>query len=1228
MRRVLRWFLQLLLLPAEIMLVSLLLLVFGGFLLGTSNGRETLMGLAVTQLRWWTPFDVTAAELRSPAFGHWQIGQLTLAWQNQPLLQLEALNLEIDWWAIERGEWRIADLSARRLWLEGDGEAWPVRPSPDPDRTAEPEPLSPSLQAWLDQWRARLDQLQIDRLIIVHPAVPEAVPLTVGLKGLSGAQLGTWPPSFAVERLQLATLDGRQRIEARHGPEGLEGLVRLQAFPLSLLALVLDDFNTGTVSADLRIEGPLTRPRASGAVRIETRFLDLPLQAGAQLAWQGLTLGFEDFSGSWDRLTATGRGRLDFDSMTMAIEVTQAQAPIAFASGFGATLPPALQLEATVREGTVEGPLTRPVYHAPVTATGRYHQLPFTVQGTVTGGVEALTRVVARVRAGQGDLPAEASLEGHLAFSGNYQVEGHYRQLTLDTLKAAGVSLPAFPEERLALTSSGSLESAGSFTRPTFKLDSQNTVEWDQHRHQLTLVGRGDLAGAHIQELSWWSPQRLPSEEPALVMAGDLNWQRDRVALEVKSHGLQLDELRRLPLEAVPGLRVPELPGLVTAAIDGEVQLDGALTRPDVRWLAAIAGHVEIPENGFDATTEADANGGARAPFRITSDGQYRAGQIALRQAEFWVDGRRQLALEGVYQAGDQPLLSTRASFDQFHLRPLKRMWRALQGLEPPTTDSPNEALQSWSEGTLQGHLALDLHQQLTLDGRLQYAFEWPLRGEDQDLTELPLLATLDLATLEGASGDEQAQLQLALTEPARELLRVEAGVLLEPYRALAGDLLAGRLPEALPLAVQAEGSLDIATLKAFYHSDLEDFGGRVTVQAEASGTSAAPQLSGQLTLRDGRYENQLVGTRLQDVRADLALAGSRVEVREVQLRTPEQGSLTLTGYMDLVAPGNVDLRLRADRALLVQRPDLEAAANGQLTLQGDRDGLLLSGDIQLQPLTLRINTAFARGIPEIEVREVSAAPEARRAGAQARAKASSLPLRFDLAVRADQQAFVRGRGVFAELKGLVQLTGTASEPRYGGNFQVIRGYIDLFTKRFMLDRGIVAFQGNTVLLDLSGVHEARDETFRLGLSGSIDDFRLTLESDPPLPQDEVLSRLLFGKSVGSITPLQGLQLAAAVQTLQGGNSVIPDPLETARQLVGVDQLTIESSNDGEQKGVSVGVGKYVSEDVYIEFERTPDPSQPWQGRVNIELSPRLNLETSSGANGETAVELLWKRNY
>ncbi|MFT6030756.1 MAG: translocation and assembly module TamB, partial [Oleiphilaceae bacterium] len=237
-------------------------------------------------------------------------------------------------------------------------------------------------------------------------------------------------------------------------------------------------------------------------------------------------------------------------------------------------------------------------------------------------------------------------------------------------------------------------------------------------------------------------------------------------------------------------------------------------------------------------------------------------------------------------------------------------------------------------------------------------------------------------------------------------------------------------------------------------------------------------------------------------------------------------------------------------------------------------------------------------------------------------------PVALNLNINVDQQAYIRGRGLDAELKGAIVLTGTSKKPNYNGQFKIIRGTFELFSKTFRLEEGDVLFSNDAVSLFVQGRHEGKEITFIASLSGTMDDLKISLRTEPSLPEDEALARLLFGKSIRNMSPIQAIQLASAIQTLRGEIGSF-DPLGKARKLLNVDNISVESQETNKGSGVSIGLGKYITEGVYIELSRTPEPSQPWKGSIEVELSPNINLETTSDNNsGFGGVELQWKNDY
>src|SRR3546814_7491334 len=91
---------------------------------------------------------------------------------------------------------------------------------------------------------------------------------------------------------------------------------------------------------------------------------------------------------------------------------------------------------------------------------------------------------------------------------------------------------------------------------------------------------------------------------------------------------------------------------------------------------------------------------------------------------------------------------------------------------------------------------------------------------------------------------------------------------------------------------------------------------------------------------------------------------------------------------------------------------------------------------------------------------------------------------------------------------------------------------------------------------DLAATTEQEDINATIAITGSTQDPHIAFTSTPALPQDEVLSRLLFGSSPENLSATEAIQLAAALNSLRGGGGGL-NPLGTLRPATGIDRLRI-----------------------------------------------------------------------
>lgn len=401
---------------------------------------------------------------------------------------------------------------------------------------------------------------------------------------------------------------------------------------------------------------------------------------------------------------------------------------------------------------------------------------------------------------------------------------------------------------------------------------------------------------------------------------------------------------------------------------------------------------------------------------------------------------------------------------------------------------------------------------------------------------------------------------------------------------------------------------------------------GLFNAELALKGSRTNPHIEGELQLADGAYQNSSQGLNFKNITLQAVADGPNLALSNISIEDARGGKVSAQGALNWLEPfadNAVQLTIQAHNMSAIDRKEIEGQINGELQLNGNFEALLLSGDLEVAPLAVSIEGNPGPSIPQIEYSFASEEIE------ETKASQSNMPvLSLDLTIRADQQAFIRGRGLEAELAGKIDLNGPVSNITYHGAFKTVRGHFDIFGKRFKLERGEVGFSNQVATILIIGVYSKKETEIRAEVTGIGDKFTLKLTSIPSLPEEEILAQLIFGKDRQQITALQAVQLASAVNTLKGGGGGF-DPIGSTRDLLGVDTLTVDSEeNEAGDKGVKVGAGKYLSENVYLELERSSDPTHPWQGNILIELTPSISLESTTGGAKGGSAELLWKRDY
>lgn len=523
------------------------------------------------------------------------------------------------------------------------------------------------------------------------------------------------------------------------------------------------------------------------------------------------------------------------------------------------------------------------------------------------------------------------------------------------------------------------------------------------------------------------------------------------------------------------------------------------------------------------------------------------------------------------------------------------------------------------------GSIAPDLRGRVT--GRVA------LRGQGSDLSGSANVALAQLRSVDAPRGlavdgrvdatllDDQLRIQASAA--SNGALQATADVTL-PVAASAAPLrLAIARTERMSGEVSIQGQ--VQPIWDLFVGGGRSLSGQVQARASLGGSLNAPNLNGRIDVTQGGFQDSGSGVRLADLTLAARFDDELAIVERFSATDGSGGTATGEGRLGLRVGALSNLRLTLNRFRLIDNDIAEARASGPITASRAADGkITLAGRLDIDEARIQPNLPGSNGIIRMDVVEINRpGGDPEPDGAEAPPRSQS-PIALDIVLRSpNDDVRVVGRGLNVALDVNARVQGTIARPILSGRAEVVRGDWEFAGRRFIFDDdGVVTLSTDPkqIRLNLAATREDPAITATVQVTGTADRPEIQLTSTPALPEDEILSQVLFGRSASQLSPFEAAQLAAGAASLAGGGGF--DVLGNLRELAGLDRLTFS----GEASSLQVAGGRYVTDDVYIEVIGGGETG----AAVNVEWRPRRNLAVSTtfGGQGEAALSVRWRREY
>jgi translocation and assembly module TamB len=410
-------------------------------------------------------------------------------------------------------------------------------------------------------------------------------------------------------------------------------------------------------------------------------------------------------------------------------------------------------------------------------------------------------------------------------------------------------------------------------------------------------------------------------------------------------------------------------------------------------------------------------------------------------------------------------------------------------------------------------------------------------------------------------------------------------------------------------MAVRVRGDANLGILQGFAPNVRAS--GRATLEATLTGPLAQPLVTGAMTAQGGRIRHYGLPHALENILGPIRFDSRSIRLDDLSARLgggPVQfgGSIAIDGYR----LGQIDVTMKGEQMRLRFPEGMRSVADADLTLRGTTAGATLSGQVLVRDAVYSSAINTGSGLLDF----TSAATTALAGTGES---TTSLPLRYDIQIDAPSTLQVRNNSIRLTARADFRLQGTYDRPLLLGRADVERGEVTFEGRRYLVTRGAIDLSNPTRIepfFDLETETRVRvpGETYRVTLqaSGTLDRLNLAFNSDPWLPQVEILALLFSDVAPGrdvefrqystDITPQQQLLRERATRAVTGALS--SEVARVVENTFGVDsfQLTPSLADPNQQSSrldpaARVTIGKRISDRLYLTYTRSLSSSRQSQ---------------------------------
>jgi translocation and assembly module TamB len=418
---------------------------------------------------------------------------------------------------------------------------------------------------------------------------------------------------------------------------------------------------------------------------------------------------------------------------------------------------------------------------------------------------------------------------------------------------------------------------------------------------------------------------------------------------------------------------------------------------------------------------------------------------------------------------------------------------------------------------------------------------------------------------------------------------------------------------------LEGDVQLDLKQLGfvAGFLKQVEKTSGMLKANVKLGGRIGEPKVIGAVTLTKGSAQVPQLGITLQEV--NISAVNEQGGLIEFQGSAKSgEGILRINGQVTLDPQKGwpVIVDIKGDHFEAVNTPEARVLASPDLQLLVTGRRIDLIGTLEIPQASLQppdSSDAVSVSDDVVFVNKQNAEQQ----------KEEKWQIYTTVRIVLGDKVKFSGFGLEGRIVGNVVAVDEPNKLTTGyGELQVVGGTFKAYKIELQIERGRLMFTGgpmNNPGIDVRATRHIGEDIAGVQVRGTLLSTQLTLFSEPPRDQADILSLLLLGVPVSEASSEQGraLLIAASSLRLSGGDTLT----RKIANRFGIEELRFETGETPEQ--ASVVIGKYLGPRLYINY--SVGLFEPVNTvRLQYRISKKWILQSETSSTGDGGADFLY----